>query len=100
MIDAAFVEEQLAGKMLYRGAFSVGNPTGGWLYNPFDFDIKKVANTGVVHWAGRLLALYERDMPHEISTPDLHTKGLTDCDGAIDAPFFAAHYRIFQEDGK
>ena len=93
----AFVEEQETGKMLYRGAFSVGNPAGGGFYNPFDFSIKKPANTGVVHWAKRLLALYERDMPHELTTPTLATKGPTDCDGAIDGPFFAAHYRIFTE---
>lgn len=28
-------------------------------FNPFDFQLKNVANTGVVHWAGKLLALYE-----------------------------------------
>jgi hypothetical protein len=47
-----FLEEQAAGKMIYRGAFSVGNPTGGMFWNPFDFRVKSVANTGVVHWAG------------------------------------------------
>jgi len=86
--------------MLYRGAFSVGNPAGGWLYNPFDLSIKKVANTGVVRWASRLLALYERDLPYQLTTPDLRTVGPTDCDGAIDGPFFAAHYRIFVEEGE
>ena len=45
--------------MLYRGAFGVGNPEGGGLFNPFDISVKGVANTGVVHWGGRTLALYE-----------------------------------------
>jgi all-trans-8'-apo-beta-carotenal 15,15'-oxygenase len=53
------VEEQRAQQLLYRGAFSVGNPTGGWFSNPFDLSVKGVANTGVLHWAGKLLALYE-----------------------------------------
>ena len=56
----AFVDEQKAGRMLYRGAFSVGNPAGGWFYNPFDLRVKQIANTGVVRWAKKVLALYER----------------------------------------
>jgi len=28
------------------GAFSSGNPSGGWFYNPFNFSVKNVANTG------------------------------------------------------
>lgn len=50
--------EQQAQKLIYRGAFSVGNPGGG-LYNPFDLSVKGIANTGVVHWGNKLLALYE-----------------------------------------
>jgi all-trans-8'-apo-beta-carotenal 15,15'-oxygenase len=97
----AMVEEQQAGRMLYRGAFSVGNPAGGLFYNPFDLSVKKIANTGVVHWANRIMALYERDMPYELTGPDLRTKGQTDCGGAIsEGPYFAAHYRIVnQPDG-
>lgn len=53
------MQEQQARRLLYRGAFSVGNPAGGLFYNPFDLSVKGIANTGVVHWAGKLLALYE-----------------------------------------
>ncbi len=59
---AGFVAEQQAQKLLFRGAFSVGNPSGGLpfiSYNPFDLSVKGIANTGVVHWGGKLLALYE-----------------------------------------
>ena len=90
----AFVDEQKAGRMLYRGAFSVGNPAGGWFYNPFDLRVKQIANTGVVRWAKKVLALYERDLPYELAGPDLKTVGTTDLDGAIDSPYFSAHNRI------
>lgn len=94
----AFVKEQEAGKMLYRGAFSVGNPTGGWFYNPFDFSVKKVANTNVVAWADKILALYERDLPYELKTPDLQTAGQTRLGGALDGQYFGAHFRIIKDE--
>lgn len=90
----AFVEEQKANKMIYRGAFSVGNPAGGLFYNPFDLSVKQIANTGVVHWAGKILALYERDVPYHVKEGDLKTVGRTTLDGAIDEPYFAAHNQI------
>ena len=92
-----FVEEQQAGRLLYRGAFSVGNPTGGFFYNPFDFSIKGVANTGVVHWGDKVLALHERDLPYELSTPGLETVGQTVEVPTEHHPYFAAHYRVTQE---
>ena len=94
---AAFVEEQKANRMLCRGAFSVGNPAGGWLYNPFDLRVKQIANTGVVRWADKVLALYERDLPYELREADLKTTGRTDLGGAIDSPYFSAHNRIVTE---
>lgn len=45
--------------MLYRGAFSAGNPSGGRFFNPLDLRIKSIANTNVVHWGGRIFALHE-----------------------------------------
>ena len=39
---------QEAGRALYRGAFSTGNTTGSWFYNPFDMSFKNIANTGHV----------------------------------------------------
>lgn len=44
-----FLEEQKAGKMLYRGVFGSQKP-GGWLANLFDLKIKNIANTNVLHW--------------------------------------------------
>ena len=56
----AFVEEQTHGRALYRGAFSVGDPSGGGrLFNPLNLAVKAIANTGVLRWAGRTFALHE-----------------------------------------
>lgn len=63
----AFIKEQQAQKMLYRGAFSVGNPSGGFFFNPFDFSVKGIANTSMLYWGGKLLALYEVSAPKLLS---------------------------------
>ena len=123
---SAYVEEQAAGKWLYKGAFATGNPSGGWLYNPFDFSVKNVANTHVVQWPqrtapgqpGRLWALWEGGLPHELDPATLATRGESNCvclcpecccdcrvltppslagDGAIAGTGpFAAHYRVLE----
>jgi hypothetical protein len=50
---------QAAGRPVHRTAFTRGAADGSLLFNPFDFTLKNVANTGVLNWGGRLLALYE-----------------------------------------
>lgn len=50
---------QAAGRPVHRTAFTRGAADGSVLFNPFDFQLKNVANTGVIHWGGKLLALYE-----------------------------------------
>lgn len=46
------LRRQAAQKLLYRGAFSVGNPGGGWFYNPFDLSVKgEGASEGLLEWA-------------------------------------------------
>ena len=32
---------------------------GGGFFNPFNLEIKQIANTNVLHWAGRTFALHE-----------------------------------------
>jgi all-trans-8'-apo-beta-carotenal 15,15'-oxygenase len=92
---AAFLEEQRASRMIHRGAFSVGAPAGAGFFNPFDLTVKQVANTGVVRWAGRTLALYEADVPYELAGHDLRTVGRSDAGGALaGAAVVAAHYRV------
>jgi hypothetical protein len=50
---------QAAGRPVHRTAFTRGAADGSLLFNPFDLKMKNVANTGVLHWGGKLLALYE-----------------------------------------
>lgn len=50
---------QAAGRPVHRTAFTRGAADGNPLFNPFDFTLKNVANTGVLAWGGKLYALYE-----------------------------------------
>lgn len=90
----AFVKEQEAGRVLFRDPFTKGAADGNFFFNPFDLDFKSKANTGVVHWAGKLLALYESSLPYQLDPASLSTIGPSDLDGAIRAGPLAAHYRV------
>ncbi len=86
-----YVAEQAAGKILYRGVFGTQKP-GGWLANAFDTKIKNIANTQVIYWGGKLLALWEAAQPHRLDPHTLETLGLEDFAGALKAgDAFAAH---------
>jgi all-trans-8'-apo-beta-carotenal 15,15'-oxygenase len=90
----AYVEEQKAGKILYRGVFGTQKP-GGWLANAFDFKLKNIANTNVIYWGGKLLALWEAAEPHRLDPHNLETLGKDFLDGAIaEGDPFAAHPRL------
>lgn len=86
-----YLAEQKAGKILYRGVFGTQKP-GGWLANAFDVRIKNIANTNILYWGGKLLALWEAAEPHRLDPKTLETLGLEYFDGALSegAPF-AAH---------
>lgn len=90
----AYCAEQKAQKMLYRGVFGTRKP-GGWLANAFDLRIKNVANTNVIYWGDRLLALWEASHPHRLNPYTLETEGIETLDGVLhkDKPF-AAHPMI------
>ena len=86
-----FVKEQEAGKMLYRGVFGTQKP-GGWLNNAFDFKLKNIANTNIIHWGDKLLALWEAAEPHRLDPHTLETLGLDYLDGILQpGDAFAAH---------
>lgn len=93
-----FTEEQAAQAMIYKGAFAIGNPKGDAFYNPFDFDVKNVANTGVVNWGGETYALWEGGKPHKMKSDDLKTVGEVDevLGTKLRVPQMAAHYRIWE----
>lgn len=90
----AYVEEQKAGKMLYRGVFGTQKP-GGWLANAFDLRLKNIANTQVIYWGGKLLALWEAAVPYRLDPQTLDTIGVDHLDGILQpGESFAAHPRI------
>lgn len=70
----------------------MGDPSGRWS-SPLDLAIRQPANTGVLDWAGKLLALFERDLPYTL-TPALRTEGRSTLDVFRDGDVVLAHYRI------
>jgi all-trans-8'-apo-beta-carotenal 15,15'-oxygenase len=86
--------ERKAGRPLYRGVFGTQIP-GGMLANIFNLTLKNIANTGVLHWGGRLLALWEAAEPHRLDPGTLDTIGLDRLEGLLrPGDAFAAHYHI------
>ena len=91
---AGYVAEQAAGKILYRGVFGTQKP-GGWLANIFDLKAKNIANTNILYWNDRLLALWEGAEPYRLDPVTLETLGLDRLDGLLaEGQAFAAHPRI------
>jgi all-trans-8'-apo-beta-carotenal 15,15'-oxygenase len=88
---SGYLAEQKAGKILYRGVFGTAR-AGGWLANLFDTQLKNIANTQVIHWGEKLLALWEADLPHALNPATLETIGIDRLDNqlALGTPF-AAH---------
>ena len=93
-----YVAEKAAGKIVYRGVFGTQKP-GGWLANIFDLKNKNIANTGILYWGDKLLALWEGGQPHSLNPQNLETIGIDDVDGILQpGQTFSAHPRI--EKGK
>jgi all-trans-8'-apo-beta-carotenal 15,15'-oxygenase len=91
---AAFEAEQKAGKILYRGVFGTKR-RGGPLANAFDFGLKNIANTNIVQWGDKLLALWEAAEPYRLDPETLETIGLDNLNGLLKpGDSFAAHPRI------
>ncbi|MCJ8281870.1 MAG: carotenoid oxygenase family protein, partial [Rivularia sp. ALOHA_DT_140] len=89
-----YVQEQKAGKMIYRGVFGTQKP-GGWINNIFDIKVKNIANTNVIYWGGKLLALWEAAEPHKLDPRTLETLGREYFDGILsEGEAFAAHPRF------
>ncbi|MDX2239627.1 MAG: carotenoid oxygenase family protein [Leptolyngbyaceae cyanobacterium bins.302] len=86
-----YLAEQKAGKILYRGVFGTDKP-GGWLANLFDLKLKNIANTNIIYWGGKLLALWEAAEPHRLDPATLDTIGLDYIDGLLQpGDAFGAH---------
>lgn len=86
-----YLKEQEAGKILYRGVFGTQKP-GGWLSNLFDLKLKNIANTNIIYWGGKLLALWEAAEPHRLDPHTLETIGIDRLEGLIEpGGAFGAH---------
>ncbi|AFY39081.1 9-cis-epoxycarotenoid dioxygenase [[Leptolyngbya] sp. PCC 7376] len=89
-----FVAEEKAGKPLYRGVFGTEKP-GGLFSNMFDLRLKNIANTNVLYWGEKLLALWEAAEPHSLDPETLETKGIDYLKGILKSgDGFSAHPRI------
>lgn len=89
-----YVAEQKAQKILYRGVFGTQKP-GGWFANIFDVRLKNIANTNVVYWGKKLLALWEAGLPHRLNPATLETEGTDQLNGLLGkSQSFSAHPRF------
>ncbi len=89
-----YEKEQKAGKILYRGVFGTQKP-GSWLTNIFDFNLKNIANTNVIYWGEKLLALWEAADAHKLDPSTLETLGKENFDSVLsEGDAFAAHPRF------
>lgn len=86
-----YLAEKKAEKILYRGVFGTAR-SGGWLNNAFDTKLKNIANTQVIYWGGKLLALWEAAVPYRLDPATLETLGLEYFNGKLKkGGAFAAH---------
>ncbi|RYE86655.1 MAG: carotenoid oxygenase family protein [Myxococcales bacterium] len=107
---AEYAAESRAGRMLFRGFGS--NLPGGLRANLLRLRFKNAANTSVVAHGGRLLALWEGGLPHDLDPVTLATRGRHDFAGRLrsrasllertlapDLPF-SAHPKLDPETGE
>lgn len=104
-----FVEEEKAGKMLYR-SFGTNIP-GGRRKNFLKMRFKNAANTSIIWHGQKMLALWEGGLPHQVDPVTLATIERHDYDGTLINKFsfadqfitpelpFSAHPKIHQESG-
>jgi all-trans-8'-apo-beta-carotenal 15,15'-oxygenase len=99
----AFQVERSKGEFLYRGTFGTG-PYGiffdpprlglntdpskepwwsKWTKQAFNLNLKNTANTHVISFGGKLLALYEAGLPHALDPQTLETIGEDDLGGVL-----------------
>ncbi|MEM7152646.1 MAG: carotenoid oxygenase family protein [Myxococcota bacterium] len=85
---AGLAKERKRGRRLFPG---FGTHAPAW-WHPWS--VKNVANTNVIPWQGRLLALWEGGRPHEVSLETLQTRGLTSLGGVVPGAFSAHPHRV------
>jgi all-trans-8'-apo-beta-carotenal 15,15'-oxygenase len=90
-----FLEEEKAGRMLYR-SFGTNLP-GGIIRNAFRMRFKNAANTSVVWHGGHMMALWEGGLPHRIDPVTLETIDRYDYNGVLRNQFSWLDSRIMPE---
>lgn len=90
-----FVKEEQEGKMLYR-SFGTNRP-GGIRTNFMRMRFKNAANTSVVYHGGKLMALWEGGLPHEIDPISLSTLSRYTYEGVLENSFSTLDHLIFPE---
>jgi carotenoid cleavage dioxygenase len=93
---AGLAAERRAGRALYGGLGDMHMPGPDEVGDAGP--MKNLANTNVVHHAGRFLALWEAGPPTEV-TIDLDTIGIHDFDGRLDGAF-TAHPKVDPRTGE
>lgn len=89
----AYEEEREAGAVRFRGLGT--RLEGGWRANLHERRPRNVANTCVLPWAGRVLALWEGGLPHALHPESLDTLGVEHFQGALsEGQAFLAHTRV------
>lgn len=76
-----FVEEEKAGKLLYRN-FGTNLP-GGWKKNFGKLSFKNASNTNLIYQGGKMLSLWEGGLPHLIDPESLSTISRYDFNGTL-----------------
>jgi all-trans-8'-apo-beta-carotenal 15,15'-oxygenase len=79
---AEYLREQAADTFLFRSTFGTQKPGGIW-GNACELYLKNPANTHIVPWGGKLLALYEAGLPYGIDPHTLTTIGQAGLDGTL-----------------
>lgn len=78
-----FLEESEQDRLTSRSSFGTQR-SGPWaLQNVLDTQLKNCANTHVVPWGGKLLALYETGLPYKLNPTTLETLGPETFDGEL-----------------
>lgn len=78
-----FLQESKQDRIISRSAFGTQR-SGPWaLQNILDTQLKNCANTHVVPWGGKLLALYETGLPYNLNPMTLETLGPETFDGRL-----------------
>ena len=95
-----YVRETKFKRILYRGSF--GTRKRGLLANLFDTNFKNTANTNVIYWDKKLLALQESGLPHFLEPDSLHTLGQYTFRGALrkSRDALTAHPRVDVNTGR